>query len=605
MFDLTHTNLRNRFAIMLSGIAALTILLFFIFAQYSLNVTEQEFEKRSRLLTETLAAESVVELLMQDEEGLNGRLDRLVHRGMMVAGGFYTDEGTLVSENNLTDALSLDPSAVSGESLRYTETTGGTSVVVASAPITRTTGDSGSAERLGSVVVAIPSGALQSQQWTAYGIILLTLLVLVAASALVYRKIGRTVTTPLTRLREAARSVEEGDLSVRVEVDQDDEIGELASSFNQMVAASEEKTHTLDAERQYLNHQVDRISRVITAVVEGDLTQRLEVEHDDAVGALIRQLNDMFEELETIIDKVYTASDELSGAAEMVASSAEQMSEGAQEQAHQTSSVAAAVEQMSSTISTTSEQAHESNEVVQTTSELGREGEAVFEETAEGMHRIARFVNDSADQVTDLGASSQEIGEIIEVISDIADQTNLLALNAAIEAARAGEQGRGFAVVADEVRQLAERTTDATTRVADMITRIQHNTDNVVESMERSKDEVEDGLELIDEASDALNEIVSSIEGMTGRIDQIARASEQQTNASNEIAQTVDAISSVADEASHSTRDLAHMAEDMNAQANSLRQLVERFTVSASASASSPPTASLAGGDGAPVSAEF
>ena len=605
MFDLTHTNLRTRFAIMLSGIAALTILLFFVFAQYSLSVTEQEFEKRSRLLTETLAAESVVELLMQDEEGLNGRLDRLVNRGMMVAGGFYNAEGSLVAEKNLSDALSLDPSSGAGTSLRYTDTADGTAVVVASAPINRTTDEaSENNERIGSVVVAIPSGALQSQQLTAYGIILLTLLVLIGASVLVYRKIGSTVTAPLNRLREAARSVEEGDLSVRVEVDQEDEIGELASSFNAMVAASEEKTHTLDAERQYLNHQVDRISQVITAVVNGDLTQRLDIERDDAVGALIRQLNEMFDELETIIQKVYTASDELSGAAEMVASSAEQMSEGAQEQAHQTSSVAAAVEEMSSTIATTSEHAHESNEVVQTTSELGREGEEVFEATADGMHRIARFVNDSSDQVADLGASSQEIGEIIEVISDIADQTNLLALNAAIEAARAGEQGRGFAVVADEVRQLAERTTEATTRVADMITRIQQNTDNVVESMERSKDEVEDGLELIDEASDALNEIVSSIEGMTGRIDQIARASEQQTSASNEIAQTVDAISSVADEASHSTRDLAHMAEDMNTQANSLRQLVERFTVSASQRRASA-SASVTGGDGAAVPAEL
>lgn len=567
---------------MLGGIAAIAFILFAIFAQYSIRATEHEFEERSRLLTNTLASESVFNVLMQDTDGLSESLNRFVEREVAVAGGFYDADGNVLVENNLSDTFAADDLMLDDGVLRHTETKDGAPVVLTASDIVRTNSDDEgtSSETIGSVVMAIPAQALQQQQTTSILLSVLILLVIAGVASFIYYKVGQTITNPLNTLRDAASAVEDGDLSVRVEVDQNDEIGELASSFNAMVEASEKKTRLLDEERQYLKRQVDRISGVINAVTEGDLTQRLEVERDDAVGTLIHQINDMVSDLAAIIYEVRDTSNELSGAAQVVASSADQMSKGAQEQAQQTSSVAASVEEMSSTVATTSQHAHDSNEVVRQASELGAEGEKVFDETAEGMGRIARHVNDSADQVSELGRSSQEIGEIIEVIGDIADQTNLLALNAAIEAARAGEQGRGFAVVADEVRQLAERTTEATSKVADMITRIQKNTDKVVGSMERSKDEVETGLTLIDDASDALKEVVSSIQSMESRIDQIARASEQQAAASNEIAENVDSISSVADEVSRSTTELATMADDMNQQAHSLRTIVDRFQVS-------------------------
>jgi methyl-accepting chemotaxis protein len=217
--------------------------------------------------------------------------------------------------------------------------------------------------------------------------------------------------------------------------------------------------------------------------------------------------------------------------------------------------------------------------MAQRASELAAEGEEVFDETANGMERIATLVNSSADKVTALGASSAQIGEIIQVIEDIADQTNLLALNAAIEAARAGEHGKGFAVVADEVRQLAERTTSATQKIASMITQIQERTQEVVASMERGTDEVENGLDLAEEASAALSEIVSSIDGMVTMIDQIASASQQQSTATNQIAGNVESISAVADEVSQSTNNLAEMAVDMSQKAEDLSGLIERFTI--------------------------
>ncbi len=294
------------------------------------------------------------------------------------------------------------------------------------------------------------------------------------------------------------------------------------------------------------------------------------------------------------------AGNHLLDAAQRVATSADDMSSGAQGQAQQTNEVAAAIEEMSATITEASANSREANQTAQRASDLAQAGEEVFQQTTEGMTRIAGIVKESAEKVTALGQSGAQIGEVIEVISEIADQTNLLALNAAIEAARAGEQGRGFAVVADEVRKLAERTTAATKEIATMITRIQHDTDEVVASMTRGNEEVETGLRLSDDAARSLSEIVASINSMGLMIDQIASGSEEQATASTEISRNVELISSVAGEVSMATSGLAQTADEMNRQATTLRELIARFRLSG-ASARVEPT--YGGGDGAAMPA--
>jgi methyl-accepting chemotaxis protein len=286
------------------------------------------------------------------------------------------------------------------------------------------------------------------------------------------------------------------------------------------------------------------------------------------------------------------------GAARRVSTSAESMSSGAQEQARQTTEVAAAIEEMSVTIKQASASSQEANETARRASGLAEAGEDVFQQTTEGMTRIAGIVKESAAKVTALGESGAQIGEVIEVISEIADQTNLLALNAAIEAARAGEQGRGFAVVADEVRKLAERTTQATKQIGAMITRIQRDTGEVVASMTRGNEEVETGLRLADAASRSLGEIVAAINNMGLMINQIAAGSEEQAEAGVEISRSIEMISSVAGEVSIATTELADTAESMNGQATTLGELIERFHLS-DASAGVEPSYS----DGAPRAA--
>ena len=191
-------------------------------------------------------------------------------------------------------------------------------------------------------------------------------------------------------------------------------------------------------------------------------------------------------------------------------------------------------------------------------------------------------MNHYAGTVGDLGKSSDQIGQIISVIDDIADQTNLLALNAAIEAARAGEQGRGFAVVADEVRKLAERTTKATKEIADMIRKIQADTKEAVASMAEGTKNVTEGIRLADMAGSSLAEIVTISQRVTDMVTEIAGASEEQSAAGEQIAKNVDAIRAVTGETAMGEQQIARAAEDLNRLTEHLQELTSKFRLSVS-----------------------
>lgn len=604
--NLSKLNLRRRFAILLGGMAAIAIVLFFIFTRYALNVTENEFEQRAVLLAETLGDASVFNVIMQDAEGLSESLTRIVESEAAEAGAFFNADGEVIAQLDLEERFKKTDQVVDDEKLlNWTETKDGEAALIAVAPVVNSESD----EQLGHVLVAVSAESIQAQQRTSLIIALIILGIISAVTWFLLWQVRRTVIRPVEQLREAAGAVEAGDLSVRVDLAQQDEIGELATSFNAMVASSERSTNaiqeqTAEAERsrleaeelqaaanedrEYLQRNFGLISEVIASVTQGDLTKRLKIEKEDEVGALMHQINQMISDLEDLVRQIQVSGTHLLDAARQVATSADEMSSGAQGQASQTSEVAAAIEEMSATITESSHNAHEANQTARRASDLAGSGEEAFQQTTSGMTRIAKIVGESANKVTALGESSAQIGEVIQVIHDIADQTNLLALNAAIEAARAGEQGRGFAVVADEVRKLAERTTDATKEIASMITRIQRDTDEVVASMTRGNEEVDTGLKLADEASKALGEIIDSIGSMGMMIDQIAIGSQEQASASTQISRNVEMISEVANEVSLATSDLAHTADTMNHQATTLRELIERFRLSESVVSASP-----------------
>ena len=315
-------------------------------------------------------------------------------------------------------------------------------------------------------------------------------------------------------------------------------------------------------------------------VATGDLTVEVVARSKDEIGQLAESFKRMVENLRSTINQVGEASSAVASASSQISSSTEEMAAGAQEQTSQANEVASAVEEMTKTIIENSKNAGTTAETAKQAKEVAEHGGQVVEQTVEGMKRIAAVVNKSAGTVKALGKSSDQIGEIISVIDDIADQTNLLALNAAIEAARAGEQGRGFAVVADEVRKLAERTTKATKEIATMIRTIQTDTADAVRSMEEGTAEVDSGIKLADQAGMSLREIVETAQKVTDMVAQIAAASEQQSSASEQISKNVEAISSVTNQSATGTQQIARAADDLNHLTENLQKLVSNFKLS-------------------------
>jgi methyl-accepting chemotaxis protein len=326
-------------------------------------------------------------------------------------------------------------------------------------------------------------------------------------------------------------------------------------------------------------------AKILAKMSEGDLTVRVVGEYQGDHQLLKNSINTVGQSLNKALLDVTDAVEATASASSQISSSTEQMAAGSQEQSSQAGEVAAAVEEMTRTILENSKNALHTVETAKNAKHSAEQGGKVVKETVDGMKRIAFVVMRSAGTVQELGRSSEQIGEIVSVIDDIADQTNLLALNAAIEAARAGEQGRGFAVVADEVRKLAERTTKATKEIAVMIRKIQTDTSGAVESMEEGTQEVNNGITLADKAGTSLHEIVAISQTVTEMIAQIATASEQQTSTSEQISKNVEAISAVTAQTASGTQQVARAAEDLNRLTENLQQLVSKFTISNDAAA--------------------
>lgn len=310
---------------------------------------------------------------------------------------------------------------------------------------------------------------------------------------------------------------------------------------------------------------------------DGDLTKRLGTGRKDELGEVSLWFNRFVDSVHGIVKQMAKSTMQVSVSCNQMNSTAEQIATAAEEVASQSGTVATASEEMSATSTDISRNCAQAAATSNRASDTAKDGARVVQETLLGMQNIARSVQESARTVASLGERSDQIGAIVGTIEDIADQTNLLALNAAIEAARAGEQGRGFAVVADEVRALAERTTRATKEIGEMIRAIQSETDGAVGSMNLGVVEVEKGMDSSRQSGEALQNILTAIGEVTAQIDQIATAAEEQTAVTGEISSNIHQINDVVSETARGAHETADAAAHLYGLAGELQQIVGRF----------------------------
>ncbi len=395
-------------------------------------------------------------------------------------------------------------------------------------------------------------------------------LIIIAIAALISMLVVRSLVRPISKLVEKVHIIANGDLSENVEVVCDDEIGALAKAFNAMI----------DSMRKIIYELIKATGQV------GEKGNELASDADrgakaaDSIAAAVKQVaNETEKQYQNTTDAVSIIS--------QMAESINQIATRAQDQSKTVVVTSDVLNQMAVSIQDVAASAQAVSETAQQTSDAAQSGSNAVRLSVTGMQKIRDKVFETAAKIRELGDHSTEIGKIIQVIDDIAEQTNLLALNAAIEAARAGEHGKGFAVVADEVRKLAERSGKATKEIADLIGNIQRGTENAVTAMEDGTDEVEAGAKLAEDAGKALENILKTVEKTYDQVQSISAAAEEISASSMEVVNAMESVSSITEENSASTQELAAGGQQVSDTVSSVAGVARENAAAAQEIASS------------------
>ncbi|MCD8569101.1 MAG: methyl-accepting chemotaxis protein [Geovibrio sp.] len=311
-----------------------------------------------------------------------------------------------------------------------------------------------------------------------------------------------------------------------------------------------------------LGGEPEQVVVTMQKIADGDFTADLKVAHGDTTS-LTHSVHDMVGRLSSMINNLTIVADDLKSSSSDLSAGAQELSAGMSEQSERSELISAAANEMSATTGEIARNLSDISTFAHKTADKAVNGRKVVDESLKGVVKIKDTVDKSSVLVHSLGEKSQEIKDIVSVISDIADQTNLLALNAAIEAARAGEAGRGFAVVADEVRKLAERTQKATSEISDLVMGTQSEMDNVTKSMEGVTGQVNTGLESSKQIAVVLKDIEEGVSQLQSMVENISTATQQMAATSGQIQQDIDSVATVSIEVKSTSDHLAESASGL------------------------------------------
>ena len=393
-----------------------------------------------------------------------------------------------------------------------------------------------------------------------------------SVATLLTSNLGRQV----RRIMDTFHHINQADYTARVEVVSKDELGTMATSLNAVLDHTLTLMMQSQQERDSIQASIMKLLEEVTDVAEGDLTLEAEVT-EDATGVIADSFNYMIQQLRGIVARVQETTLEVSASANEVQVTAEHLAQGSTVQATQIIESSAAIDGMAVSIQQVSEHAALSATVAEQALANARQGTAAVQNTIQGMSRIRAQVQETAKRIKRLGERSQEIGEIVQLIGDIAERTSILALNASIQAARAGEAGRAFVVVAEEVERLAERASNATRQIGGLVNTIQSETNEAVTAMESSTYEVVQGSQLADQAGQALSEIESVSERLAELIQSISLASKQQAHSSESLSKAMSEIAAVTQQTAAGTKQATGSINHLAMLADELRNSVSTF----------------------------
>lgn len=399
---------------------------------------------------------------------------------------------------------------------------------------------------------------------------------LLTAVAIVLAMItSRSITVQVQEIRTVFDYINQGNYASRVVVMSEDELGQMAMSLNRMLDNILSLVQS-QGERDALQGSIMKLLEEVSGVAEGDLTVEADVT-EDMTGAIADSFNYMIHQLRKLVENVQQSTLHVTNSANEIRVTAENLAEGSTSQATRIIDSSAALDEMAVSIQQVSENAALSATVAEQALANAKQGASAVQNTIEGMNRIRSQVQETAKRIKRLGERSQEVGEIVQLIGDIADRTSILALNASIQAARAGEAGRSFVVVAEEVERLAERSANATKQIAGLVNTIQSETNEAVTAMEESTSEVVQGSRVADQAGQALGEIEGVSNRLAELIQSISLASSQQARGSENLSNAMSEISDVTQQTADGTKQAALSISNLATLADELRDSVRTF----------------------------